>query len=52
MATNNGMIKIIGNEIEPIYFRRGIYKNTLIDTAIHDHKIWVATDFGLIKITQ
>jgi len=52
MATNNGMIKMINNEIEPIYFREGMYKNTILDIATEGNIIWVATNFGLIKITQ
>ena len=52
MATNNGMIKMIGNEIEPIYFREGKYKNTILDITTQDNIIWIATNFGLIKITQ
>ena len=52
MATNNGMIKMIGNEIEPIYFRKGMYKNTILDIATQENIVWVATNFGLIKITQ
>ncbi len=51
MATNNGMIKMIGNEIEPIYFREGMYKNTILDIATQENIVWVATNFGLIKIT-
>ena len=52
MATNNGMIKMIGNEIEPIYFRKGMYKNTILDIDVQENIVWVATNFGLIKITQ
>lgn len=51
MATNNGMIKMIGNEIEPIYFREGMYKNTILDIATQDDLVWIATNFGLIKFT-
>lgn len=52
MATNNGMIKMIGNEIEPIYFREGMYKNVILDITTQENIVWVATNFGLIKITQ
>lgn len=52
MATNNGMIKMVDDKIEPIYFREGRYKNTILDIAIEGNTVWVATNFGLIKITQ
>lgn len=52
MATNNGMIKMVDGVIEPIYFREGMYKNTILDIAINGKIIWVATNFGLIKLTQ
>ena len=52
MATNNGMIKMVDDKIEPIYFREGMYKNTILDITIEGNIIWVATNFGLIKITQ
>ena len=52
MATNNGIIKMIGDKIEPIYFREGLYKNTIMDIATQKNIVWVATNFGLIKITQ
>lgn len=52
MATNNGMIKMVDDKIEPIYFREGMYKNTILDIATEGNIIWVATNFGLIKITQ
>jgi ligand-binding sensor domain-containing protein len=52
MATNNGMIKMVDDKIEPIYFREGMYKNVILDIATEGNIIWVATNFGLIKITQ
>ena len=52
MATNNGMIKMVNDKIEPIYFREGMYKNTVLDIETEGSIIWVATNFGLIKITQ
>ncbi len=52
MATNNGMIKMVDDKIEPIYFREGKYKNTILDIAVEGNIVWVATNFGLIKITQ
>jgi ligand-binding sensor domain-containing protein len=52
MATNNGMIKMIDDKIEPIYFREGMYKNTILDIAVEGNIVWIATNFGLIKITQ
>lgn len=52
MATNNGLIKMIGDKIEPIYFREGMYKNTILDISTQENIVWIATNFGLIKITQ
>ncbi|AXT54630.1 hypothetical protein D1815_02260 [Aquimarina sp. AD1] len=52
MATNNGMIKMVDGKIEPIYFREGRYKNTILDIATEGNILWIATNFGLIKITQ
>jgi ligand-binding sensor domain-containing protein len=52
MATNNGVIKMIDSKIEPIYFREGIFKNTISDIATEGNIIWIATNFGLIKLTQ
>lgn len=52
MATNNGLVKMKGSEIEPIFFRNGAYKNVVMDIAIDNNTIWVATNFGLIKILQ
>lgn len=51
MATNNGMAKMVDDKIEPIYFREGNYKNTILDIATQRNIVWVATNFGLIKIT-
>lgn len=38
--------------IEPIYFREEMYKNVILDIATEGNIIWVATNFGLITITQ
>jgi len=49
MATNNGAIQLNGKEVKPIRFREGMFKNTILDIAIEDGVIWIATNFGLIK---
>ncbi|MGK0387621.1 MAG: ligand-binding sensor domain-containing protein [Maribacter sp.] len=50
MATNNGLIRMEGNEIAPILFRKGMFKNVILDIEIDDETIWIATNFGLVKI--
>lgn len=50
MATNNGLIIMKGEEIMPILFRDGMYKNVIMDIEIDEDKVWIATNFGLIKI--
>ena len=50
MATNNGLIIMKGEEIIPVLFRDGMYKNVILDIKIEEDKVWVATNFGLIKI--
>ena len=52
MATNNGLIRMDGKEIAPILFREGMYKNVILDIEIDDTTIWIATNFGLIKIEE
>jgi ligand-binding sensor domain-containing protein len=49
MATNNGVIQLNNKELKPILFREGMFKNTILDIAIENGVIWVATNFGLIK---
>ena len=50
MATNNGLIIMKGEEIIPVLFRDGMYKNVILDIEVEDDKVWIATNFGLIKI--
>jgi ligand-binding sensor domain-containing protein len=50
MATNNGIIIMKGEEIMPVLFRDGMYKNVILDIEIEGDKVWIATNFGLIKI--
>ncbi|MEA5428039.1 two-component regulator propeller domain-containing protein [Arcicella lustrica] len=52
MATNNGLIKMSNNLIEPLFFREGIHNNNIWDIATEGNTIWIATNFGLIKMTQ
>jgi ligand-binding sensor domain-containing protein len=49
MATNNGVIKLEGDTISPIYFRNGAFANTILDISIENDIVWIATNFGLIK---
>jgi len=49
MATNNGLIKMNGNEITPIFFRNGMYQNVILDISADNEALWIATNFGLIK---
>lgn len=49
MATNNGVIQFNENEIKPILFREGMFKNAILDIAVENGIIWFATNFGLIK---
>lgn len=50
MATNNGVIKKEGSTIIPILFREGMFKNVILDIALEDETIWIATNFGLLKM--
>jgi ligand-binding sensor domain-containing protein len=53
MATNNGLIKFTNKgELEPILFREGMFKNTILDISIQDDTIWIATNFGVIKLNE
>lgn len=49
MATNNGLIKMNGSEITPIFFRNGLYKNVILDISSDKEGLWIATNFGLIN---
>lgn len=50
MATNNGVIEMNGKKIKPIYFRDGMFQNVILDIAIEGKTVWVATNFGLVKV--
>jgi len=50
MATNNGVIKKDGDVITPILFREGMFQNAILDIAIENENVWIATNFGLIKM--
>ena len=50
MATNNGLIIMKGEEIMPVLFRDGMFKNVIFDIEIDENKIWIATNFGLIRM--
>lgn len=52
MATNNGLIIMKGEEIVPIIFREGMFKNVILDIEIDENNVWIATNFGLIKIEE
>lgn len=52
MATNNGLVKFSHGIITPYYFRKGQYQNVLMDIAIQDNTIWIASTFGLIKFDE
>jgi ligand-binding sensor domain-containing protein len=50
MASNNGLIKLSPDgKIEPVFFRKGAYQNTILDVAIENNVIWVATNLGVIE---
>ncbi len=52
MATNNGIIRMMGEEITPIMFREGMFKNVVLDIEIDRGNVWIATNFGLIRIEE
>ncbi|MBB4119640.1 ligand-binding sensor domain-containing protein [Mesonia hippocampi] len=52
MATNNGLIKMKNENVESVFIREGMFKNTTFDIAIGQDKIWVTTNFGLIEIEK
>lgn len=49
MGTNDGFVSIKGNIIQPIFFKKGKYQNTILDFAIDRNTIWLATTIGLIE---
>lgn len=52
MATNNGVIQMEGDVITPHFFREGKFMNVISDIAIEEYAVWVATNFGLIRINR
>jgi len=52
MATNNGLIIMKGEEIMPVLFREGMFKNVILDIKLDGKEVWIATNFGLIKIEE
>lgn len=53
MATNNGVIKFSNKgALEPILFREGMFKNTILDISLQGETIWIATNFGVIKLSE
>lgn len=51
MASNNGLVMLTpdGN-IKSILFREGMYKNTILNIAIENNNLWIATNFGIIEL--
>lgn len=49
MATNNGVIQFNENELKPLLFRDGMFMNVILDIAIENETIWIASNFGLIR---
>ncbi|HOX83560.1 MAG TPA: two-component regulator propeller domain-containing protein [Chryseolinea sp.] len=49
MSTNNGVVKLSGSKITPIFFREGMYRNAIFDIALEKETVWIASNFGLIK---
>jgi hypothetical protein len=52
MATNDGLIIKEGNRIKPISFREGRFMNVVLDIACENDITWIATNFGLIRISK
>lgn len=52
MATNEGLTIMKNKKIETIFFREGRMKNTIMDIAIHENNIWIATNFGVLHIVD
>jgi ligand-binding sensor domain-containing protein len=50
MATNDGLSYYKDGEANNIMFREGNYKNTIMDIATDGEEIWIATNFGIIRI--
>ena len=52
MATNEGLTFLREGIADTVFFREGRMKNTIMDIAIHENEIWVATNFGVIQIKK
>lgn len=52
MATNNGVIQVEGDVITPHFFREGRFMNVVVDITVEEYAVWVATNFGLIRINR
>ena len=48
-TSKNGLVKFDGKNVTPVFFREGKYKNVIMDIAIEDGTLWIATNFGLIR---
>lgn len=52
MATNNGLAAFSKGGLKSMFFRNGIFKNVLLDICTEDNIVWIATNFGVIKLTE
>lgn len=50
MASNNGLMQLEKKKVKPQFFRNGQYKNVILDVAVEQSTLWVATNFGLVKM--
>src|SRR5262249_32371686 len=39
-------------ELIPVFFNEGLLKNTILDVSIEGKTVWVATNFGVIRLTN
>jgi ligand-binding sensor domain-containing protein len=51
MATNNGLSFYKGGTIQTYLFREGKYKNVVMDVTLAGTAVWLATNFGVVKIS-
>ncbi|MCI1187184.1 hypothetical protein MON38_07105 [Hymenobacter sp. DH14] len=53
MATNNGLATFSRSDgLKSIFFRNGTFKNVILDICIENNIVWIATNFGVIKLTE
>ena len=52
LATNEGLTYFKEGKVDTIFFREGRMKNTIMDIAIDENKVWIATNFGVIQIKK